>query len=148
ANDGQKMIAVAGVALAVRAGGLDAVGEIDVPPPWMAALAGLFFAGALAGLRRVGARLGRGLALTRPPHIVCAEVAASGAVLGSVALGCPVSITQSIAAGVVGVAAREGVRRIRWQQVAGIALAWVVTLPAAMLLATVAGLVLRLLGVR
>src|SRR5690606_27996923 len=96
-------------------------------------------------LTRVGERLGRGLVITRPPHIVCAEAAAAGAVFGSVAIGCPVSITQSIAAGVVGVVARDGVARVRWQHVANIALAWVITLPAAMTLAILAGLALRLL---
>jgi Phosphate/sulphate permeases len=145
ANDGQKMIAVVGVAIAAAGGGPGAIGEIDVPPAWMAALTVLFFAGALTSLNRVGERLGRGLVITRPPHIVCAEAAAAGAVLGSVAIGCPVSMTQSIAAGVVGVVAREGVGRVRWQHVANIALAWVITLPAAMILAGLAGLALRLL---
>ena len=145
ANDGQKMIAVVGVAIAAGgAGGPNGVGDIDVTPPWMAALTLLFFAGALTSLTRVGERLGRDLVLTRPPHIVCAELAAAGAVFGSVALGCPVSITQSIAAGVVGAAAREGVGRVRWQYVANIGLAWLITLPAAMLLAVLAGLGLRL----
>jgi len=96
ANDGQKMIAVVGVAIAAAGGGgPGAVGEIDVPPVWMAALTTLFFFGALTSLTRVGERLGRGLVITRPPHIVCAEAAAAGAVFGSVAIGCPVSITQS-----------------------------------------------------
>lgn len=144
ANDGQKMIAVVGVAIAAGGGGLDVVGDIDVPPVWMAALTVLFLAGALAGLTRVGERLGRGLTITRPPYIVCAEMAAAGAVLGSVAIGCPVSMTQSIAAGVVGVAAREGVGRVRWRHVADIALAWLITLPAAMILAGLAGFAVRL----
>ncbi|MEV5413091.1 inorganic phosphate transporter [Thermopolyspora sp. NPDC052614] len=145
ANDGQKMIAVVGVAIA-SAAGPGGIGEIHVPPPWMAALTALFFAGALTSLTRVGERLGRGLAITRPPHIVCAEMAATGAVLGSVALGCPVSITQSIAAGVVGVAAREGLARVRWQHVANIVVAWLVTLPVSMTLAVLAGLALRAAG--
>ncbi|TQS26804.1 inorganic phosphate transporter [Microbispora sp. KK1-11] len=91
------------------------MGPVDVPPVWMAVLAALFLAGALAALSRVGARLGRGLVITRPLHVVSAETAATGAVLGSSALGSPVSMTQSITAGVVGVAASEGARRVRWQ---------------------------------
>ncbi|OPG09630.1 inorganic phosphate transporter [Microbispora sp. GKU 823] len=144
-NDGQKMIAVASVAIGVGRGGLGRVGPVDVPPVWMAVLAALFLAGALAGLPRVGARLGRGLVITRPLHVVSAETAATGAVLGSSALGSPVSMTQSITAGVVGVAASEGARRVRWQAVVNMGTAWLVTLPSSLALGCLAGLALRLL---
>ncbi|MEN3534405.1 anion permease [Microbispora sp. NPDC004025] len=143
-NDGQKMIAVASVAIGVGRGGLGGVGPVDVPPVWMAVLAALFLAGALAGLPRVGARLGRGLVITRPLHVVSAETAATGAVLGSSALGSPVSMTQSITAGVVGVAASEGARRVRWQAVVNMGTAWLVTLPSSLVLGCLAGLTLRL----
>ncbi|WP_067180397.1 inorganic phosphate transporter [Microtetraspora niveoalba] len=144
-NDGQKMIAVASVAIGVGRAGVGAVGPVEVPPGWMALLVGLFLVGALTSLTRVGERLGRGLVITRPLHIVSAETAATGAVLGSAALGSPVSMTQSITAGVVGVAASEGVRRVRWQGVVNMGTAWLVTLPSSMALACAAGLALRLL---
>ncbi|MEV0972622.1 inorganic phosphate transporter [Microtetraspora glauca] len=143
-NDGQKMIAVVSVAVGVARAGVGGVGPVEVPPVWMALLAGLFLVGALTSLTRVGERLGRGLVITRPLHIVSAETAATGAVLGSAALGSPVSMTQSITAGVVGVAASEGVRRVRWQGVVNMGTAWLVTLPSSMALACLAGLALRL----
>lgn len=147
ANDGQKMIAVVSVALDVagRAGGLGAVGRVEVSPGWMAVLAVLFLVGSLTSLTRVGERLGRGLVITRPLHIVSAETAATCAVLGSSALGSPVSMTQSITAGVVGVAASEGVKRVRWQGVLNVGTAWLVTLPSSMALGCLAGLAVRLL---
>lgn len=144
-NDGQKMIAMASVAIDVARRGLGAVGPVEVPPVWMAALTALFLAGALSGLPRVGARLGRGLVITRPLHVVSAEAAATGAVLGSSVLGSPVSMTQSITAGVVGMAASEGSRRVRWQAVLNIGTAWLVTLPSSLALGCLAGLALRLL---
>ncbi|WP_386317000.1 inorganic phosphate transporter [Streptosporangium jiaoheense] len=144
-NDGQKMIAVVSVALNVGRDGLGGVGPIEVPPVWMAVLVLLFLAGSLTSLTRVGERLGRGLVITRPLHIVSAETAATGAVLGSSALGSPVSMTQSITAGVVGVAASEGARRVRWQSVVNMGTAWLVTLPSSMALGCLAGLAMRLL---
>ncbi|WP_030914920.1 inorganic phosphate transporter [Streptosporangium amethystogenes] len=144
-NDGQKMIAVVSVALNVGRDGLGGVGPIEVPPVWMAVLVALFIAGSLTSLTRVGERLGRGLVITRPLHIVSAETAATGAVLGSSALGSPVSMTQSITAGVVGVAASEGARRVRWQSVVNMGTAWLVTLPSSMALGGLAGLAMRLL---
>ncbi|MER5621529.1 inorganic phosphate transporter [Streptosporangium sp. NPDC002544] len=144
-NDGQKMIAVVSVAVGVGRGGLGGVGPIEVPPAWMAVLVALFLAGALTSLIRVGGRLGRGLVITRPLHIVSAEAAATGAVLGSSALGSPVSMTQSITAGVVGSAASEGMRRVRWQGVVNVGTAWLVTLPSSMALGCLGGLALRLM---
>ncbi|MFF0312378.1 anion permease [Streptosporangium sp. NPDC004379] len=144
-NDGQKMIAVVSVAVRVGHDGPGAVGPVEVPPAWMAVLVALFLAGSLSSLTRVGERLGRGLVITRPLHVVSAEAAATGAVLGSSALGSPVSMTQSITAGVIGVAASEGSRRVRWQSVLGMGTAWLVTLPASMTLGCLAGLALRLL---
>ncbi|MET8050917.1 inorganic phosphate transporter [Streptosporangium sp. NPDC005286] len=144
-NDGQKMIAVVSVAVDVGRDGLGGVGPVEVPPVWMAVLVALFLAGSLTSLTRVGERLGRGLVITRPLYIVSAETAATGAVLGSSILGSPVSMTQSITAGVVGVAASEGARRVRWQSVVNMGTAWLVTLPSSMALGCLAGLALRLL---
>ncbi|MFC4119773.1 inorganic phosphate transporter [Nonomuraea zeae] len=144
-NDGQKMIAVVSVALDVGRNGLGRVGPVAVSPAWMAVLAALFLAGSLTSLNRVGERIGRGLVIARPLHVLSAETAATGAVLGSSALGSPVSMTQSVTAGVVGVVASEGSRRVRWQGVLNMGTAWLVTLPSSLLLGALAGLGLRLL---
>ncbi|MED7923100.1 inorganic phosphate transporter [Nonomuraea sp. LP-02] len=144
-NDGQKMIAVVSVALDVGRNGLGGVGPVAVSPAWMAVLVALFLAGSLTSLDRVGERIGRGLVIARPLHVLSAETAATGAVLGSSALGSPVSMTQSVTAGVVGVAASEGSRRVRWQGVVNMGTAWLVTLPSSLLLGCLAGLGLRLL---
>ncbi|MFI9593344.1 inorganic phosphate transporter [Nonomuraea sp. NPDC052265] len=144
-NDGQKMIAVVSVAVDVGRNGLGRVGPVQVAPGWMAVLVALFLAGALTTLPRVGERIGRGLVITRPLHVLSAETAATGAVLGSSALGSPVSMTQSVTAGVVGVVASEGSRRVRWQGVLNMGTAWLVTLPSSMALGVLAGLGLRLL---
>ncbi|MGW0484011.1 anion permease [Nonomuraea sp. NPDC003214] len=147
-NDGQKMLAVVSVAVEVgrhEVGrhGVGGIGPVHVGPAWMALLVAVFLAGALTSLPRVGARLGRGLVLARPLHVVSAEAAAAGAVLGSSVLGAPVSMTQSVTAGVVGAAASEGGKRVRWRGVVTLGAAWMVTLPSSMALGCLAGLAVR-----
>jgi PiT family inorganic phosphate transporter len=140
-NDGQKMLAVTGVALQVaRRGGPGEAAAPDVPLGWLAVVAVVFALGMLVSLTRMGERLGRGLVLARPQHIAWAETAAAAAVLGSSALGSPVSMTQSLTGGVIGVAASEGTRRVRWQGVLNLAMAWLLTLPSSMALGWAAGL--------
>lgn len=152
ANDGQKMFAVVAMASAttvgyVRSGesepqGVDAVA---VPAWLLAATAAVFALGVLTSLQRVGGRLGRGLALARPGQVVSTEASSAIAVLGSSFLGTPVSMSQSVAAGVVGVAASEGSRRVRWPAVLGIASAWLWTLPSSMVVGALAGLLVRMM---
>ncbi|MFI0352650.1 inorganic phosphate transporter [Actinomadura sp. 9N407] len=144
ANDGQKMIAVVSVAgdvVAARRPG--AVGIVHLSPLVLAGVAAVFCAGALSAVGRVGERLGRGLVLARPLHVVSTEAAAAAAVTASSFAGAPVSMTQSVAAGVVGVAASEGRTRVRWQNVVGIGAAWLCTLPLALACGAVAGLAMR-----
>lgn len=132
ANDGQKMLAVVSVARhVVSTRRLGAVGPVQPTPVVLIAIAVVFCAGALSAVHRVGERLGRGLVLARPLHVVSTEAAAAASVAASSIAGAPVSMTQSVTAGVVGVAASEGAARVRWQNVLGVGAAWVFTLPLA-----------------
>lgn len=137
-NDGQKMIAVgalaAGSGVAVSAG-------VTVGP--MLALATCFSVGCLLGVRRAAASLGSGLFLVRPVHAVSATVSSAAVVLGGALFGAPMSMTQAIAAGLVGSGARDGHGRVRWHHAARIAGAWVLTLPTAFVLAAAAAAAVR-----
>lgn len=156
ANDGQKMIAVGSVAAGVvMAGGLDgdsSIGVIDTSPGQLAVLlvgiAVVFGASLLGSVLRIGERLGRGIVLARPMHVVTTEASAAVAVFGSALVGVPVSMSQSVTAGVVGVAATEGLRRVRWQHVAGVGLAWLCTLPSALALGFGIGKLVELVVMR
>ncbi|NUT32734.1 MAG: inorganic phosphate transporter, partial [Hamadaea sp.] len=81
-----------------------------------------------------------GLLPARQWRLVSAELAAAAAVFGSAGVGAPVSMTQSMAAGLVGAGASQGVRRVRWQFARPVLTAWLVTLPAAVGAGYVAGL--------
>ncbi|MEX2550048.1 MAG: inorganic phosphate transporter [Nitriliruptoraceae bacterium] len=129
ANDGQKMLAVAMLGLGITAtagGALTAM---------LAFVASLFLLGTLVGVRRMAETLGTGVLASRPMNAVTAETAAGTAVLATAFLGAPVSMTQAVAGGLVGSGISDGTRRIRWRWVANIGLAWLVTLPAALLVA-------------
>lgn len=140
ANDGQKMFAVTGVALAAWQG---STGMAAPGPAVLVGVAVLFAVGAVAGVRRISGGPTFGLLPPRPWHLVSAELASSAAVLGSSALGVPVSMTQSIAAGLVGAGGSQGLRRVRWQFAVPVLTSWLVTLPVSFLVGALVGVVLR-----
>lgn len=74
------------------------------------------------------------------------ELSSASVVLFSSALGAPVSMTQAIAGAMVGTEMSHGVGRIRWRQFASMGSAWVVTLPAALVLSGVLSGVVAMLG--
>ncbi|MET7279932.1 inorganic phosphate transporter [Kribbella sp. NPDC005582] len=139
ANDGQKMYAVAVTTFGVA--GYPLALETQVVP--VAAIAGVFMIGAAVSLRRVGRGATSTLLRMRPGHVISAEVAASAAVFGSAGLGVPVSMTQATTGGLVGAALNDGRRSIRWQYTAPLAVAWAVTLPAALAGGVLIGLVVN-----
>ena len=139
ANDGQKMLAV----FALATGGTVATG-VAPDPVLLAAIAALFALGAALGVRRLGTRFGSGVLAVRSVNTVSAELAAATAVLGSSTIGAPVSMTQAVTGGLVGTGVTDGLRRIRWGVAAGIATAWLVTLPMAVVVAGALSLTTRL----
>jgi inorganic phosphate transporter, PiT family len=125
ANDGQKMLAVLAVTSGTVASGVPLVG-------WqLAVAAGGFLVGAVLGVRRAAATLGGGITPVRPPEAATAEVAAATVVLGTAAVGSPVSMTQAVSGALVGTALRRGSGGIRWREAVRLAGAWAITLPTA-----------------
>ena len=119
ANDGQKMFAVI------------AVSTLSLNAATLAGVALLFVVGAVLGLGTSADTLGNGILRSGPREQVTAQFAASVAVLGSAALGVPVSMTQAVSGGLVGTGLLRGLRQVRWRVAAQLAVAWVLTLPSA-----------------
>jgi inorganic phosphate transporter, PiT family len=132
-NDGQKMVAVAAVAGLALTGHLTLLdgGNAVMEAVTLAVIAVVFVAGMLSTVRSVSQRIGLDLVPVAPLDAVVAQYASAAAVLASSAVGVPVSMTQSVAAGLVGASGSRGMRRVRWHSVTRIAAAWMVTLPAA-----------------
>jgi PiT family inorganic phosphate transporter len=65
----------------------------------------------------------------------CAETAGAITLFGATYLGIPVSTTHTITSSIVGVGAARRVSAVRWNVATGIVYAWVITMPAAALIA-------------
>lgn len=128
ANDAQKMLAL----FAVSLGPTD--GPVTLAPGELAAIGSTFLLGAVAGLPRFAGTLGSGLVAVRPPDAVTTELSAGAVVLATGVAGAPVSMTQAASGALLGVATGRRCASVRWDAVVRIAGAWVLTLPAALVL--------------
>jgi len=106
----------------------------------------LFSFGTLLGGSRIARRVGFGVFRVRPLQALSEQLVSGGVVTALAAAGAPVSMTQTIAGGLVGVGAGLRASAIRWGVVRELLASWVLTLPLALLLAGVIHLALRLTG--
>lgn len=136
ANDAQRMLAVFAIAAAAAT-----TTRVEVHGWELATIFVCFAAGAIAGMYRYARTFGSDLVPARPHHTPVAELAAAGASFGGMAVGSPLSITQSASAGLIGAAGPEHWRQVRWRRAARLALAWVLTVPSAFGLGLGLGLV-------
>lgn len=97
----------------------------------VALIAGLWFIG-----RKVIATVGENLTKMHPASGFSAELSAAGVVMGASILGLPVSSTHILIGAVLGVGMVN--RATNWGLMRPIAMAWVITLPAAAILGAVA----------
>jgi PiT family inorganic phosphate transporter len=134
ANDAQRMLAVFAIA------GTAVTARVE-PQAWqLATIFVCFAAGAVLGMYRYARTFGSDLVPARPHHTPVAELAAAGASFGGLAVGSPLSITQSASAGLIGAAGPEHWRQVRWRRAARLALAWILTVPSAFTLGLLLGL--------
>ena len=82
--------------------------------------------------------------VTRMDHVegLSANLTTSSLVLISATLGLPVSTTHVSSSAIIGIGLLKGIEAVRWTTVRDMVLAWVITLPAAAVLACLAYLVL------
>lgn len=107
---------------------------------------GFFYVGALIGGSRVAGRVGLGVLKVRPMQALSQQLA-SGSVVAALALaGAPVSMTQTIDGGLVGVGAALRASSVRWGIVREMLGSWVLTLPLALVLAAGLHLAVRVMG--
>ncbi|SPE41901.1 putative low-affinity inorganic phosphate transporter [Candidatus Sulfopaludibacter sp. SbA3] len=91
--------------------------------------------GTLSGGWRIVHTMGGRLTRLRPRSGFCAETGAAGAVLLATHLGLPVSTTHAIAGAIAGVGSIQRMKAVRWGIATNIVWAWVLTIPAAAIIA-------------
>src|SRR5438874_4412486 len=91
--------------------------------------------GTLFGGWRIVHTMGSKITRLTPMQGFCAEAGGAMTLFGATWLGIPVSTTHTITGAIVGVGAARKVSAVRWNVANNIVLAWIVTLPAAGLIA-------------
>jgi PiT family inorganic phosphate transporter len=141
-QDAQKTMGV--IVLALVVGGYHQGFAI----PWWVVLlsAGALSAGTYSGGWRIMRTLGRRIIDLDPPRGFAAELTASAVLYTTAfAFAAPISTTQTITSSILGVGATKRLSAVRWNIGGQIAIAWVLTIPAAALTAALAWQLLRLL---
>jgi len=131
ANDAQKTMGV--ITLLLVATGHIAIFAV---PLWvkLAAATSLTIGTSLGGWRIVRT-IGSGIYRLRPLDGFVSQGSSAAVILSSAAVGAPVSTTHVVASSVVGIGTSQRRRHVRWGVVSEMGLAWLLTLPAAAILA-------------
>ncbi len=131
ANDAQKTMGV--IALALYTHG--SISSFYIPT-WVKIAAGLTIAaGTYAGGWRIIRTLGQRIYGLQPEHGFAAQVAAGSTLYLGTHFGFPISTTHVVTGSVMGAGATRRLSAIRWGVAGNIAFAWLLTLPAAGLVA-------------
>jgi inorganic phosphate transporter, PiT family len=143
-NDAQKSMGIITLALV-------SMGFLSAPhvPFWVvlscAAAMGL---GTAAGGYRIIKTMGHRIIRLEPVHGFAAETTAATVILMATHFQMPVSTTHTIAGSIFGVGASKRLSAVRWGVAQTMIMAWVLTLPAAAIVAALSYELLSLFGVR
>jgi inorganic phosphate transporter, PiT family len=136
-NDAQKTMGV--ITLTLVTGGLVAPGS--TPPVWVILCAATAMGlGTYLGGWRIIRTMGKGLTEVAPPQGFAAQTGAATVILASSHLGFALSTTHVCSGAIIGSGVGRKGAPVRWALAGRIALSWVVTLPAAGLVAAGAAL--------
>ncbi len=91
--------------------------------------------GTLAGGWRIVKTMGSKITRLTPVQGFCAETGGSIMLFAATELGIPVSTTHTITGGIIGVGAAKKASAVRWAVARGIVIAWIITIPAAGMIA-------------
>ncbi len=124
-NDAQKTMGIITLSLVISG-----VLREFLVPIWvivvsaMAMTLGSFFGG-WRMIRTLGAKFYK----IRPVHSFAAQMTSAFVILSASLVGVPVSTTQIVSSGIVGVGSSERFGKVRWSVVSDILTAWVITIP-------------------
>src|SRR5262249_26552296 len=131
ANDAQKTMGVIALALYAH-------GSIDTfyIPTWVKIAAGVAIAaGTYVGGWRIMRQLGQRVFQMDPPAGFAAPATAGAVIYASTKYGYPLSTTHVVSGAVMGAGATKRLSAVRWGVAGNIVVAWILTIPAAAIVA-------------
>ncbi|MBV9217520.1 MAG: inorganic phosphate transporter [Acidobacteria bacterium] len=152
-NDAQKTMGI--ITIVLVAGGflqLTPDGKLPDIPRWVefAACAAIAL-GTLSGGWRIVKTMGTKIVKLQPVGGFCAETAGAMTLFGATYFGIPVSTTHTITGSIVGVGSAKRFSAVKWGVAGRIVWAWVLTIPAAGLIATLCYMIIlgieRIVGI-
>ena len=142
-NDAQKTMGIIAVLLYSQGYG---GAEFHVPFWVVMACQAAMAAGTLAGGWRIVKTMGSKITRLTPMQGFCAETGGSIMLFAATELGIPVSTTHTITGSIIGVGAAKRASAVRWSVAREIVTAWIITIPAAGLIAALSYFAAGLLG--
>ena len=131
ANDAQKTMGV--IALALYTNG--SISSFYIPN-WVKVVCGITIAaGTYAGGWRIIRTLGQRIYKMAPEHGFASQIAAGTTLYAGTHFGFPISTTHVVTGSVMGAGAVRGLNAVKWGIAGNIVVAWLLTLPAAALVA-------------
>jgi PiT family inorganic phosphate transporter len=141
-NDAQKTMGI--ITLALFAAGVIPTNDV---PVWVIVVSATALSlGTAVGGWRIMRTMGQRVAELEPVHGFAAETTAATILLGTAHFGMPVSTTHVISSAIMGVGSARGPKGVRWGVARRILLAWVITIPAAGIVAALAWGILHFVG--
>jgi PiT family inorganic phosphate transporter len=144
-NDAQKTMGI--IAALLFAHGLSG-GSFHVPLWVVLSCQAAMALGTLMGGWRIVRTMGSRITQLSPVQGVCAETAGAMTLFMATYMGIPVSTTHTITGAIIGVGAARRVSAVRWNVAQSIVVAWVLTMPAAALIAAAAFTLARIAGLQ
>jgi PiT family inorganic phosphate transporter len=142
-NDAQKTMGIIAVLLYAHG---QSGGTFHVPLWVVLSCQSAMALGTLLGGWRIVHTMGSKITRLSPMQGFCAETGGALTLFAATWLGVPVSTTHTITGAIVGVGAARRVSAVRWNVAQGIIVAWVITMPAAGLVAAIVYALAGLVG--
>ena len=136
-NDAQKTMGI--ITLALLAGGVlhkSPTGDFDIPIYVIVICALTMAAGTMNGGWKIIKTMGHKIIRLKPIHGFAAETSAAGLILTASHFGIPLSTTHVISTAIMGVGSTLHAHAVKWRIVGNIVTAWVLTIPACMILSS------------
>lgn len=137
-NDAQKTMGI--ITLALLAGGVlhkGPNGDFEIPLFVIIICALMMAAGTMNGGWKIIKTMGHKIIKLKPIHGFAAETSAAGLILTASHFGIPLSTTHVISTAIMGVGSTFHAHAVKWRIVGNIVTAWVLTIPACMILSSI-----------